>query len=143
MNRLQWLMANALDVSLNCNGHRGSCLTAAQELEQNANWYADMNDGLEAECAAKNALCTLQIYPNTPVGFVCFQHWDPEVCVERAYRWLRKERGLEPSGDVADVAHPADQDALKARIDAAMGKPVPIADPGPSKYDGEVESETG
>lgn len=95
MNRLQWLMANAHEVSFDCNGHRGSYLTVAQELEQEPGRYSDMGAELKAECLAKDALCTLQIYPNTPVGFVFFQHWDPEQCVELGYRWLRNERGLE------------------------------------------------
>lgn len=95
MRRLQWLAANAMDVSLDCNSHRASYKTVAQELESHPDHFSDLDDGERSELVAKDSICELHIYPDTPGSSVVFIHWDPEVCVERGYQWLLRKRGLD------------------------------------------------
>lgn len=113
MKRFQWLAANSNNVSLECNQHRAYYDTVEKSIQDSPQMFSDLTDVERAELIANNAICVLQLYPDTPGGFLFFIHWDPEVCVERAYRWLKKERGI--AGDDA----------------------VPIEDAGPHPKDGE------
>lgn len=90
---LQWLMTNAHQVSIDCNQHRCSYETVERTIQDNPERFSDLTAEERAELIAHNSVCVLQLYPDTPVGFVLFIHWDPDVCVERACQWLRKERG--------------------------------------------------
>jgi hypothetical protein len=100
VKRVAWLVANAVYVSLDCNEHKTGYRTAAQEFEEDDHNprarrnFGDVEPEERAECIAKDQICQLYIYPDTPIGSVIFTHADPDICVEAGYLWLRKHRGL-------------------------------------------------
>ncbi len=92
MKRFAWMVANAVNVSLDCNSHKASYRTADQEFQDDPRNFADVDDAERAECITKDQICQLFIYPDKPVCSVVFIHADPEVCVERGYQWLLRHR---------------------------------------------------
>lgn len=129
VKRFAWMVANAVYVSLDCNNHRTSYRMAAQEFEDDdheppgCNNFGDVPAAERAECIAKDSICQLYIYPNTPVGSVVFTHVDPEVCVERGYLWLREHRGLPALGPLERAERAAlvpTGNYSRARLDAYL-----------------------
>lgn len=129
MRRFAWMVANALHVSLDCNDHKNSYRTAAQEFQDDDQQrpgtrnFGDVTAEDRDECIAKDQICQLYIYPNTPVGSVVFTHADPEVCVERGYQWLRKHRGLPALGPLERAERAASVPTgnySRARLDAFL-----------------------
>jgi hypothetical protein len=96
VNQLQWLQVNSYEVSVECNRHRGYCKSAADEIEESPETFSDLSAGQKAELIARDQICIVQLYPDTSVGFLFFIGPDAAACVEQAYLWLCKERGVTP-----------------------------------------------
>jgi|GEM_PF-5291006 len=98
MKRLQWIFANALNVTLSGNDHKVIYWTAKQEFEKASehSLLRDVPDDVRAICIERDTILQLQIYPNTPVHFVGFTHYDLDELIEAAYVWLCAARKVPP-----------------------------------------------
>ena len=63
MKRFAWIVANSVSVSFDCNNHRNCYRTAAEEFEDSASDFSDMDDAERGECASANQICVLQGLP--------------------------------------------------------------------------------
>jgi hypothetical protein len=90
---LEWMIANMHSVSVSANDHKASYVTAAQAFEDNPEMYSDMDPDVRAECAARNQIVTVQIYPDTPVGFFVWTHYEMSEALKQAYAWCVLRRG--------------------------------------------------
>jgi hypothetical protein len=92
------MIANCCSVSVEGNEQRGGYLTAEQELENYPEMYSDMDPDVRAECIRQNVLVKLQLYPETPVGFLVWVHYDLEALLSEAYSWCVSHKGAPPHG---------------------------------------------
>lgn len=101
MKRLTWLIANCHSVSLEANQHRSYYRSVEQEIADDRldgdKRFRDTDPEVLEECARRNVLLELQIYPDTPVGFLVWYHYDPEALLSTAYFWAVRERGAPPA----------------------------------------------
>jgi hypothetical protein len=84
---LEWLIERCVSVHCSFNAHRDYHQTAAEVFAEDdtSRPRARMLDGMDPEvrdqCIARDSLLELQIYPNTPVGFNLYHHWNfSELC---------------------------------------------------------------
>lgn len=100
ISKLAWLVANCNSVHLECNAHRGNYLNAEAEFAtregEPGNLLADATPEIREECIKRDTIVTLQIYPDTPVGFFHWVHYDVEQIIDSAYRCFREMNGEKP-----------------------------------------------
>lgn len=89
--KIVWLAANAHTLHVDVNDHR-SCYETPEELVEGDGRYGDMTPDEIAQASAAGTIALVQVYPDTPVGFVSFAHADLDVAIGRAYEWLRTEK---------------------------------------------------
>lgn len=99
MKRLTWLIANCHTVHIDANDHRSHYSTVAQEVEhdnllpEGGRLFSDIDPDVLAECIKRNVLIELRVYPDTPVGFVTWYHYDFAPVLTAAWAWAVEERG--------------------------------------------------
>ena len=83
--RYRWLrdiQCNSVTVSY--NDHAANYITAAQEIEENKEWFKG-GSAIELEkMAAANSIWTVQIYPDTPVGFCAYNAATLDTVIDAA-----------------------------------------------------------
>lgn len=100
-NKLTWLKDNCVSLSIEINEHKSIYMTVAEffadDAEKGMDRFGDddLDPNVRAVCIEKNALCVLQVYPDTPVGFLLFVHHDVEAVIAEAFAWVRRTRGIE------------------------------------------------
>ena len=73
--------------SIEVNEHAASYRTVTQWLDENPTWFEHTPAPLLAEMKQAETICRLQIYPDTPVGFLCWYGptLDSVITQARAY----------------------------------------------------------
>lgn len=68
---LEWLAANMHEVSVDMNPHRANYNSVTQEIADRPDWFDDgWGDPADRAVAEKeNRLFSVQVYPDTPIGF--------------------------------------------------------------------------
>lgn len=94
VDKLRWLQENACSFSLDGNEHRASYEKIEVFLAENDR-YSDLDEEARAECIRHDRVVLVQMYPDTPVGFVCFVDHDIDRVICAAYDWLSRGRGVQ------------------------------------------------
>lgn len=90
--KLLWLQANAHEVHVMVNGHRGGYETVAFTLKHGDEGLFDPDEAdVEAECIRRNEMVIVQVYPHTPIGFYRIGHYDLRAAIEKAYELTKKD----------------------------------------------------
>lgn len=83
--RYRWLRdirCNNLTVSYN---DQAACyITAQQRIESQPEWFSDDTPESRAAMSAANSIWTVQIYPDTPVGFNAYNGATLDAAIDRA-----------------------------------------------------------
>ena len=87
MTDLEWLIERCVSVHCTFNGHRDYHQTVADVFAEDdrekpgQRRLDDIPLEVREECIKRDSLLELHIYPNTPVGFNLYHHWDfAELC---------------------------------------------------------------
>lgn len=89
--KLLWLQANAHEVDVRINDHRGGYETVAFALEHGDRGLFDANEAdVQAECIRRNELVIVQVYPHTPIGFYRVGHYNLGAAIDAAYELSKK-----------------------------------------------------
>lgn len=87
MNDLEWLIERCVSVHCSFNVNRDYYQTAADAFAEDdarkprERMLDEVAPDVRAQCIARDSLLELHVYPNTPVGFNLYHHWDlAELC---------------------------------------------------------------
>lgn len=95
--KLLWLQANAHEVDVRLNDHRGGYETVAFALEHGDKGLFDAREAdIKAECIRRNELVIVQVYPSTPIGFYRIGHYDLGAAIDTAYELTNKRLEASP-----------------------------------------------
>lgn len=88
---LQWLLENACQVTLEGNEHRvgyESVEKALAQLQEDDSESADYAE-IDRCILEKNCLVRMQVYVNTPIGFIAGRHYDAVALIHEMYELCR------------------------------------------------------
>lgn len=110
--KLEWLRANTLVLTLEYNAHKAFYRTLEQELTERDELHegtgnrVDLEPEVRAECLRRDQLWEVFCHPATPVVSYMVLHYDLGAAIDRAYEAVRDyhhpPRAITPS-DQGDI----------------------------------------
>jgi hypothetical protein len=83
MDKLKELLSKCkCGVYLSVNQHRDYYETVEKYFEDEEEWLEEIDPLVYEKMKQENTIVELQVYPNTPIGFIRIYHYDVESAID-------------------------------------------------------------